>query len=55
MDEERINEFLSELTTLSHKYGIGINDIESTELYELEPEDAERRYSCDQQSILHFE
>ena len=55
MEDEKVSGFLSELTALSHKYGLGINDIESTELYELEAEDAERRYSIDNQSILRFD
>lgn len=55
MEDDKINSFLSELTALSHKHGIGINDIECAELYELEAEDAERRYSIDKQSLLHFE
>lgn len=55
MDDEKVSQFLAELTVLSDKYGIGINDIECTELYELEPEDASRRYSVDNKSFIHFE
>ena len=55
MEDEKINQFLSELTALSHKHGLGINGIQGAELYELEAEDSERRYTCDQQSQIDFE
>lgn len=47
----QVTEFLSELTALSHQHGIGIKD---GELYELEVEDGERRYSSDEESKLDF-
>lgn len=52
MSDEKINAFLNELTSLSHKHGLGVNS--NGDLYELEAEDAERRYSCDDDSKLDF-
>lgn len=51
MNQEQIEQFLYELTALSHRHKVGIKD---GELYELELEDSERRYSCDEQSVLDF-
>ena len=53
MDDEKLQQFVSELTALSHKYGLGITD--EPHLFVLESDDASRRYSCDQESRLHFE
>lgn len=53
MDNAKIETFLSELTWLSLKYGIGINA--NADLFELETEDGERRYACDGDSRLSFE
>jgi len=50
MDEQKFDEFLDELTALSHKHGLAING----GLWELQPEDAERRYVCDEDSQLDF-
>ena len=53
MDQEKLNQFLNELTDLSHKYGLGITG--DATLYVLEPpDDSERRYSCDDDSQLEF-
>lgn len=52
MSDERIQEFLTELTELSHKHGLGIN---MGQLYELEPEDVERVYGINEGSDLSFE
>lgn len=54
MTDEKINDFLAELTTLSHKHGLGINP-HNGDLFELEADDAERRYTCDDSSHLDFE
>lgn len=51
MDQEQIEQFLNELTALSHRHKLGIN---GGELYELDLEDSERRYSCDEESVLDF-
>lgn len=48
----KIEVFLSELTWLSLKHGIGVNS--NGDLFELEQEDTERRYSCDENSKLDF-
>lgn len=45
-------EFVRELTELSRKYQIGISG--SMTLFVMEPEDFERRYSCNEQSRLSF-
>jgi len=52
MSEEKLNAFLGELTELSLKHGLGIN--EGGVLYELESDDYERRYSCDSESKIDF-
>lgn len=52
MDNDKIETFLNELTALSHKHGLGID---GAELYELESEDSERRYTCGNNSLLDFE
>lgn len=50
--DAKLAAFLDELTTLSRKHGYGIN--RTGELYELELEDAERRYRCDDDSRINF-
>lgn len=52
MSEEKLNMFLCELTELSLKHGLGIN--EGGVLYELESDDYERHYSCDDESKINF-
>lgn len=52
MEDDKLQQFLTELTALSHKHGLGIN---GAELYELESDDSERRYTCDNNSLLGFE
>jgi hypothetical protein len=52
MSNERLNIFLNDLTELSLKHGLGIN--EGGVLYELESDDYERRYSCDEDSKIDF-
>lgn len=51
MGQEKIEAFLTELTALSHRHGVGVKD---GALYELELEDGERRYNCDEESRLDF-
>lgn len=53
MNEEKIQAFLDELTALTLKHGLAIND--TGEIWELEPEDADRKYQMDEVSILRFE
>lgn len=52
MTNEQIQAFLDELTVLSHKHGLGINA--DADLFELEDDDAERRYHCDENSVIDF-
>lgn len=53
MDDNKIMAFLEELTALSHKHGLGINP--DGDLFELESDDAERTYRCDDNSHLDFQ
>lgn len=52
MDQEKLRQFLNELTNLSHRYGLGITG--DAILYELEREDSERNYHCNDDSELEF-
>lgn len=53
MSDEKIQVFLEELTALSHKHGLGITS--RGELFELEGEDRELKYHCDDSSKLWFD
>lgn len=52
MEDIKIEAFLSELTALSHKHGLGINT--NGDLFELESDDGDRRYACDDDSKIDF-
>lgn len=52
MSDEKIQAFLDELTELSHKHGLAINP--DGDLFELEPDDTERKYHCDEDSKVDF-
>ena len=52
MSYEKINAFLTELTWLSLKHGLGINS--NGDLYEMEADDHDRRYRCDEDSRIDF-
>jgi hypothetical protein len=44
--------FLADLTSLSHRYGVGIAD--GATLFLLEREDFSRRFSADSESLLGY-
>ena len=50
MSNEEIQAFLDILTALSHRYGLAINS--DGDLFEIKPEDADRRYYCDEDSKI---
>ena len=52
MPDEKINAFLAELTLLSVKHGLAIN--QNGDLWEMESDDYERKYSCDNDSKIDF-
>jgi hypothetical protein len=53
MNDQKLIVFLDELTALSHKHGLGINP--DGDLFELDADDAELSYHCDDNSHLDFE
>lgn len=50
--DQALNEFLRELTDLSHRYQIGI--AEEPVLFIMEPEDRDIAYQCDAESRLTY-